>query len=530
MPVVRRYRRRRTTRPLKRRRISGRGAYRTRRAPARRTVRRKAPVRRRAAPRRKSLAGKAFAVADIAADFLPYGSYIKAATSIGRTISGMGDYRVNSNSLISKWTSNGPPEIVNVRAIEGGVVIRHREYLGDLDTASGTPTPFTVSNAFYLNPGVSATFPWLSQIAQGFEQYKFNGLIFEYKTLSVDAIAASTVNVGAVIVATEYNVLHPLFTSKQSMENYEFCSSGKPSVSIIHPVECAPSQTPLTKMFVRNNVIPTTGDLRMYDLGITQFATQGLPTTASSIGEIWVSYEVELFKPNIQNFATGPSSLTASVAMFYNNYSATGWTGLNNGGLAGPFGYTMLTQTAAAFGAPLLKWPSPAGGYSTVSYIPEFLFVNKNRGGLVGFIDTNIAAEVQDFTDDQPGTIALVGRSDIFASVNSVIFSLDTVPHLYLFDCVWSNTVAGAVAFPTTGTAGGVDLSAKYPTNFAAGGQTVNVPAAAASATRLCYQIYAYVPAASVSQTWGSWFFNNGTGGGPTGTAWTMDMHVTRVF
>jgi len=48
--------------------------------------------------------------------------------------------------------------------------IRHRELLSSVTGSSA----FTVSNTFSLNPGISATAPWLALEAQGWEKYEFH--------------------------------------------------------------------------------------------------------------------------------------------------------------------------------------------------------------------------------------------------------------------------------------------------------------------------------------------------------------------
>lgn len=186
-----------------------------------------------------------------------------------------------------------PPMIQNSMN-GGGIIVRHREYIGDLQSS----IVFTNRN-FPLNPGLTSTFPWLAQIANAFEQYRFRGLIFEFKSLSADALisAAQNIGQGTVIMATQYNALSPGFSSKIEMENYEFANSAKPSISFMHPVECAMYQTPNTPLYVRSGAIPAGADERLYDLGNFCVATQGLPSPSGTIGELWCTFEIEFFKP-----------------------------------------------------------------------------------------------------------------------------------------------------------------------------------------------------------------------------------------
>lgn len=284
-----------------RRKAYGSGAYRSKPVRRRRSVRR-APVKRRRTVTRRS--------------------------STLRSISGMGAYRTKSNSLISKWVDNGPPLVKNARREGGGFIVSNREYLGNISSgyaASGV-TPFNIRK-YELNPGDGETFPWLSQIAQNFDQYRFRGLIFEYKSCSGDSYNADTLNLGTVILATDYNVLHPDYSSQREMENSMYASSAKPSRDVLHPIECAATETPVDKLYVRTaNTNIAGGDLRLYDLANFYIATVGLPASAANIGELWVSYEVELFKPTLppDNAVTAEG---AAYVFYYNNaVLAPGWT------------------------------------------------------------------------------------------------------------------------------------------------------------------------------------------------------------
>lgn len=155
------------------------------------------------------------------------------------------------------------------------------------------------NSALQLNPGIPSTFPWLSEIANSFEQYRWRGLVFTYKSTSADLVTGGSGALGSVIMATDYDSLDPLYTTKMEMENAEFTKSAKPSVSFVHPVETARGQTPYKLLYTRENPVPANADRRLYDIGTFQIATTGMPASGNgtAIGELWVSYEIELLKP-----------------------------------------------------------------------------------------------------------------------------------------------------------------------------------------------------------------------------------------
>lgn len=223
------------------------------------------------------------------------GGYLtEGAMNLINRISGSGDYKVNVNTLMS---ADPVPEFQNIG--NRCTVIRHREFIQDVQAGAllGSYSAFDITS-LEINPGNAAMFPWLSQIAQNYEQYRFHGLIFEFKTTS--GSSSSTPMLGTVIMATQYNSLSTAFTNKQQMENYEFAGSTVPSTNLIHPIECDPKETQCNGIFnVKGTAANNGGDLRLYNLGTFNIATVGLPVAQEIPGELWVSYDICLMKPRL---------------------------------------------------------------------------------------------------------------------------------------------------------------------------------------------------------------------------------------
>jgi len=154
------------------------------------------------------------------------------------------------------------------------------------------------------------SFPWLSAIAQQYEEHKPLGIVFEFKSLSADAIASSTNNtLGGIIMSTDYNATNAAFVNKQQMDNTEYTTSAKPSCSFYHPVECDPRTNPISTLYVRSGAPPSNADLRLYDLGSFQIASFGIQGTSVVAGELWCTYEWEFRKP-ISTTALGQDVLS----------------------------------------------------------------------------------------------------------------------------------------------------------------------------------------------------------------------------
>lgn len=357
MPYSRRYSVRRR-RGYTRRAVRGYGSY--RRAPAkRRRVSRRAPVRRRRAAPRRSLGRSLFRAAKAVAPYLPYSNISVPLLNAVSSISGHGSYRTKGNSLISRWTDNGPPMVRNSTKEGGGFIVSNREYLGNINTGVGTPTVFSPV-AYRINPADEETFPWLSAIARNFDQYQFKGLIFEYKSTCSDTVTSTSLNLGSVMLATEYNVLHGQYLSQRAMQNSMFASSGKPSSNIIHPIECARNETPVDKLYIKASNIASEGDPRLYDLALLTVATVGFPATASNVGELWVSYEVELFKPTIGSISSGPLPSTGDCVLYTNSY-------LTSSAFTSYAGNQIMGTSAGATGTPETSSIPGLGSLSPVS-------------------------------------------------------------------------------------------------------------------------------------------------------------------
>ena len=212
------------------------------------------------------------------------------AQALFTKLTGFGDYTVESNSLVKGGMS--PMEIKNT-SYNGGVIMRHREYLAPV-----LATVDFTNRVYPLNPGLSGTFPWVSKPANAFEQWKLRGAIVEYVSTSSDAVLSTNTSssLGQVMIATQYDSAAEPFGSKMEMLNHEFSNSRKPSVDFVHPIECASSLSAQSIFYVRNSHTPPNTDTRLYDLGLLQIATQGMQAVGGSVGDIYITYEIEFYK------------------------------------------------------------------------------------------------------------------------------------------------------------------------------------------------------------------------------------------
>lgn len=237
------------------------------------------------------------------------------------SVTGFGDYSIAQNSLMKGGMSM--PQIIN-SSKSGGVVVRHCEYIGEVRaTTDFTPVKYP------LNPGLRSSFPWLSQIAVNFDQYRWRGVIFGFKSTSSDSVLSTnaSTSLGSVNLATDYDASDAPFINKREMLNTMFANSTKPSCNLLHPIECKTTLSPMRLQYVRGGANPPNTDIKMYDLGNFYVATEGMQNIVltQSVGELWVTYEVEFYKQQVQ-----PVAYSDNFKIY--NQTAPAWlgTGDNN--------------------------------------------------------------------------------------------------------------------------------------------------------------------------------------------------------
>jgi hypothetical protein len=110
---------------------------------------------------------------------------------------------------------------------------------------------------------------------------------------------AADMAMGAMFVATDYNTLSPPPIDKQTLLNMEFSTSSKPNRSQIHLIECARRNTVQDHMYIANDSDYQGGDPHFYNMGTIFVGSYGIPKEDTKIAEIWISYEVSLYRPRL---------------------------------------------------------------------------------------------------------------------------------------------------------------------------------------------------------------------------------------
>lgn len=272
-----------------------------------------------------NLAGKAYRYGKAAAPYAamgasmlaPYAPVTAGALATGASMfgsgmymAGRGSYDLASQNVEGNVTISGSsgtvPDFQSAGDETGAMVITHSEFVGDIYgnewLNSSTPEQTFVNVNFELNPGLSRSFPFLSQIAVNFEEYEFIQLIYTYTPKISPNLSSTDGQVGSILMYTDYNAGDTPKKSKQAILQAYGSSSGRVIDTVLHGVECDPKKAVGDgQKFTRCRPIKggDKEDLKDYDHGLFQMAICATPYALSNavIGELHVSYKVLLRKP-----------------------------------------------------------------------------------------------------------------------------------------------------------------------------------------------------------------------------------------
>ena len=244
---------------------------------------------------------------------------------------GAGDYTESNNLISSKSSQSIIPDFSGDVA-EAVVRVSRKEYVSEIyapapDPDTGIIAPF-VLQSYQINPGLEKTFPWLSQIAQNYDEYEIQQLIFTFRSTTTESNNSVNGQVGTVIMATNYNAAAPVFQDKVTMMEYDSSMSGRVTESLLHGVECDPDLLSGSDgKYIRSNPIVANQDLKTYDHGKFQIALANIPDGLAnySLGELWVSYTVVLRKPKF--FVALGLGISKDIFVSYGALTTTNWMG-----------------------------------------------------------------------------------------------------------------------------------------------------------------------------------------------------------
>lgn len=245
-----------------------------------------------------------------------------------------------ANIAMARAGISSPPKL---NSTQKGSHVNHRELIG---TVNGS-IAFT-ANKFVCNPGMPATFPWLSGQAAQWEQYRFNRLRFRYLTRT------ATTTVGSIIMAPDYDPSDSPPASELAVSTYQDCVEDAVWVQELVCDLNVDSMFPNgRRKFVRSGSVGQE-DLKLYDAANFFLCTLE-QIGASAIGKLWVEYDVDFFTPQT------PGASAASSSRFLSRYVDQSTQALATG-VAEPLLFSDLVVDPLGIGTPAAGVFTPAAG------------------------------------------------------------------------------------------------------------------------------------------------------------------------
>ncbi len=281
----------------------------------------------------------------------------------------------------------------------GDVRVVHKEYIGDILGS----TAFSV-NEFAVNPGMLTTFPWLSSLANNYESYQFESLRFCYETESPTSFT------GTVLMAIDYDASDPAPIDKVQIMAYRQAIRSAPWEPC-----CFKSLTEDLKkektLYVRNGVLAANQDIKLYDTGNLFICTQGQAGN-STVGELYVEYDVRLMTPQLNDPSIGAS--------YYGE-----WTGTSNAAPAGTLVMGNLPAAVVSTGttASVSTWTfsQPWKGNVSFSIVGTGISAPTLSGTATGIFTTNLVNAGTTQTVGWFSVLAQAGQTVVITENNTTI-------------------------------------------------------------------------------------------------------------
>lgn len=186
-----------------------------------------------------------------------------------------------------------------------------------------------------VNPATT-TFQWLSQITNAFEHYRFKKLKFLFRPTTNENTITTQTSLGTVTLYFNYDAADPPVSSRNEANNYQGSISARICDPIVYNVKC-----PAGSYYIRSNGALHVGqDIRESDFGYLGIVIENAfgATPGGTVGELWVEYEVDLWKPRIQE-GIGSACLMTTIG---GQPTASG--GTVDGGLANTIGISVAQR------------------------------------------------------------------------------------------------------------------------------------------------------------------------------------------
>jgi len=178
--------------------------------------------------------------------------------------------------------------------------VKHSEFLSNVTGSS----VFSLTHAIEIQPGLAASFPWLSNIANNWDEYTIHALRFRYLTRT------GTSTAGSVIISPDYDSTDGPPTTEAIMTTFQGTREDAPWKDILCPLDPASMRGGMSRKFIRSLPLQPNQDIKTYDCGNLYLAVTDSSGTVGW-GKLWVDYDIEFFVPSLHSTGTmGSGRLT----------------------------------------------------------------------------------------------------------------------------------------------------------------------------------------------------------------------------
>lgn len=271
--------------------------------------------------------------------------------------------------------------------------IRHKEFVTSI---VGTAA-FAVPVSLVCNPGLAASFPWLSTIANSWEEYKFHRLDMVYLTRTGTNVP------GSLLMTPDYDAADSAPSSEVVASSYEDSAEDAPWKDNICCLRATSMQGTNPRRFTRNGPLAANLDTKTYDCATIHVCT--IDGTAVNWGKLWVEYDVELFIPQLPS--AGPCPLGGQID------GATTQTPGN------PFGVAPVVDPEAVGismnTASVLNFLSPG------TYVASVAYVGTTISAMVATAGTNVTVTAYATAINTAATIGIQSYAIVVSQANGTV-------------------------------------------------------------------------------------------------------------
>lgn len=267
------------------------------------------------------------------------------------------------------------------------------------------------NTAFACNPGQASTFPWLAGEATQWEKYRFEYLEFYYEhDVSSFATAGTT---GKVIMSFDYDAADSPPTTKQQMLDTQPHADGMPNEDFGMSMDPPDLDGRTDLHYVRLAGLPGGADIRLYDVGNLNVATQGIASSATELGELHVRYAV-VFEVPILSSDSKAAPANNQVSWFQ---ATTGQV------LTTTVPTTLLLATALANGLAVVNTAGsmvpPAGNYLVDYYAKSLDSAAEAFDAILDFQKNAASVNISTATRVEDKVQASIGAGSVLTSGGS---------------------------------------------------------------------------------------------------------------